>query len=631
MPFQDKRKQFTLDAIRQRMAQHIMHLWGVKNLQSLDPFVRLVMDALASELNKLSQEFIDSEAGLLDRLASLLTPDLLTVPRPAHAVVQVQPADPVAYIAPTESLFYTKRFASKPYGELDTRHDLFLSAVDTVKLFQGRVAWLAAGETLFRLDPALGKLPEGFTGQDRKLPAHTFWLGVALHPDITSLDRLGFYLELPHVLEAETLFNLLHLSHWSLNSQPLDMRPGLCYDPQPGENNPLADDPRQLLAGYSIDQLLEQDVKNTYHNRFMHLRRTGNIDLAALTSGYPATFAEHFSPETLELLRAEPMLWLQVTLPANFNETVLSQLTVRLNALPVMNRRLRRLTYRTRVMHNILPLPVGQMETFLTVRTLLDSRNRVFTAHPLRQADQVASGSYSVRRSGIERFDARDAREQLHYLLEVLRDESVAFAAYGHDTVQLEAQRLTQQINQLERLLTQQEGAVRELPHYLLVQPYEEADTLEVSYWTTDCEYGNNLQAGTALQPYDITYLLGSESILLTTSTGGQNRRGAASQLEAYRYALMSHERLVTSEDIRSFVLVELGHLLTDVSIRRGVMVGDSAKQGFIRTIDVCLTPAPDCMLREADWEVLCAGLKTKLVSRSGQVSPYRIIRLEPA
>ena len=631
MPFSDQRQQFTHEAIRKRMTEHIMHLWGVKNPNTLDPFVRLVMDTLANELHKISHEYLSSEAGLLTRLAGLLTPALFTMPRAAHALVQVQPADPVAYMASTESLFLSKRFASKPFGELDTRHDIFLGAVDTVKLFRGRVAWLAAGSGLHTTDAQLGKQLHSRALPGRQLPAHALWLGLDLHADVPSLDRLGFYLELPDMPAPGALLNLLPLSRWSLNGEALDARPGLCYEPEPDRFDHGEDLPDPLLTDLDLNQQVEQDVKNIYHNRFMHLRQPGRPSLPAQTQAYPEAFSACFPETVLANLAKQPTLWIRVDLPAQYGEQVLDQLNVRLNVLPVMNRRLHRLMYRARVMQNILPLPVGPRETFMAVRSLIDSHHRVFNTYPLRNPDHLTPGHYTVRRSGIERFDARDAQEQLHYLLEILRDESVAFSAYGHDTVQLAAQQLNEQIRHLEQLLQQQEGVARELPHYLLVNPYEKFDTLEASYWTTDCEDGNNILAGTHLQSYDIAYLLNEETMLLTTTTGGQNRPQLANQLAAYRYALMSRDRLVTNEDIRSFAQLELGGLISAVHISKGVTGSGSTKQGFVRTIDVCLTPAPTSQLNDAEWEQLCESLLTKLHSRSGQVAHYRVLRTAPA
>jgi hypothetical protein len=44
-----------------------------------------------------------------------------------------------------------------------------------------------------------------------------------------------------------------------------------------------------------------------------------------------------------------------------------------------------------------------------------------------------------------------------------------------------------------------------------------------------------------------------------------------------------------------------------------------------VRTIDINLTPAESALLSQEEWESLCDGLKSKLVSRSAQVSQYRL------
>ena len=139
MPFSNHSADFSREAIRQRMLQHMVELWGLASRHSIDPFARMLLDTLANELHRIGHEYLQAEAGLLERLAGLLTPPHLTGPRPAHAVVWARPApaEPVAYILPTDSLLISRRVASRPYGEQDTNQNIFLSAVDTVKLLDG--------------------------------------------------------------------------------------------------------------------------------------------------------------------------------------------------------------------------------------------------------------------------------------------------------------------------------------------------------------------------------------------------------------------------------------------------------------------------------------------------------------
>jgi hypothetical protein len=644
MPFSDQRHNFTQAAIERRMRDHVQQLWGVSTLEELDPLVRVMVQALARELHDIGDKFIDAEVGLLQRLAALLTPVPLTAPQPAHALVQVHPAASTAYLDPTESLYVNRRVASKPYGELDVNHNTFLSAVDRVKLFDGRIAWLAAGRHLYACDAVAGNAkaaqPSFRTDSDRPLPAYHLWLGLEINPAVVSLDGLSFHFELPAVLshrqQAEEnaqqirradYYALLEFSEWAWahSGRPLQSQRGPGYEFDLGS--------RALSSDQSMSFEQEQAVKAVYHSQFVHLQCDDSIDLLAQQSTYPPEFADAF-PAATPALQAQPLLWLRVKVAAHFSESLLDQLQVRLNVVPMLNRRLHRLRYRTREMHNILPLPVGPQELFLSIHTLIDSQTRVLANRPFQAGKATGVGTYFVRHGGIERFDARNAREQLRGLVEVVRDEAVAFAAYGQDRVMLEAQRLNDQIDNLRLLLAQQEGNVAELPYYVIVAPHADADALEVRYWASDGALGNDVAAGTPLKSYDIFTLVNEKTLLLTTTKGGRNRLEADEQLEVYHAALLSQNRVVTPEDVKAFVKARLGQLVQSILIRKGFEVSLVPGQGLIRTVEVVLTPAlptakqvPADAAADADsWHIRCENLTTELRRHVGSLVSYRVL-----
>jgi hypothetical protein len=153
---------------------------------------------------------------------------------------------------------------------------------------------------------------------------------------------------------------------------------------------------------------------------------------------------------------------------------------------------------------------------------------------------------------------------------------------------------------------------------------------MQVDFWTTNCELANRIPAGTPLQPFN-TDSVNSDSIrLLTGTTGGRDRPSAMHRVQTYRYALMSHQRLVTQEDVRAFFHYELGALLDSVTIRKGVAIGQTQKEGLMRTVDITLHPVADSTLTPDEWKVVLEGLQQKLVQRSGQVTPYRLFLAEP-
>ena len=148
---------------------------------------------------------------------------------------------------------------------------------------------------------------------------------------------------------------------------------------------------------------------------------------------------------------------------------------------------------------------------------------------------------------------------------------------------------------------------------------------MQVDFWTTNCELANRIPAGTTLQAYSSNSLQNESIKLLTTTLGGRSRPSALHRVQTYRYALMTHQRIATLEDIRAFFHHELGDLLESVTIKKGVATGNTQKEGLIRTVDISLYPAYDCTLTQEEWQVMMEGLLQKLIHRSGQVTSYRL------
>ena len=73
------------EAIKARMMQNAVRIWGLKSTSSIDPFVRLLMEAFSTELYRANNEVHTVNVRILERLAKLLTPSMYTYPQPAHA------------------------------------------------------------------------------------------------------------------------------------------------------------------------------------------------------------------------------------------------------------------------------------------------------------------------------------------------------------------------------------------------------------------------------------------------------------------------------------------------------------------------------------------------------------------
>ena len=263
------------------------------------------------------------------------------------------------------------------------------------------------------------------------------------------------------------------------------------------------------------------------------------------------------------------------------------------------------------------------MEQFLAVKSLTDDKHQ-YSLTPFRKMEEEETGTYTLRNGGVERFDGRNAKEFISYMLELLRSESAAFLAYGNDFIASTLREMDQRIALMEQKTKAVANNSSEMPHYIIVKPYEGNDMMYAEYWITVAETANMLRSGTK-QEHNSMKIKSDSLFFVTTSAGGKNRLKPEERVSAFRYGLMTRNRIVTREDIRNLCLYELGNRISKVTVERGFEMSSHPKQGFLRTIDIAITASPSEKLNDEGWQVLFDHLKSKLKSRSGMSNHYRI------
>jgi len=288
-----------------------------------------------------------------------------------------------------------------------------------------------------------------------------------------------------------------------------------------------------------------------------------------------------------------------------------------------MSRRLHQQKFRIKEIGDIIPIKPGAYDHFLSIHELHDDNDVRYNEIPYSQAGINYEGSYSIRNGGAERFDARNARQTIEYLFELLRDEKAAFAAYGSDFLTTALKTLEQNISVIEKKSKSSKDN-HELVNYLVLKPANKAAMLYLSFWTTLADNANNIRKGSKLQQAETIKLKPDSLRLLTTTTGGRNSLGASERIQAYKYGLTTKDRIVTLADLTSFCRYELGTKIKNIRVSKGVSISANPKEGFIKTTDIYITPA-DHELSAPEWATLLELLKSKLQSRSVMDVNYRV------
>jgi len=616
------------EAIASRMFRNAARFWGLNdtNMDNFDPLVRLLVEACAVEIYRIDNEIASLQRIMTERLADLLIPEVHIQPRPAHAIIHAAATDELMYVALEAQFLHQKRVASVVNGPLDKSLDIFFSPSGRFKTISGDVSMIAASGNVYQLNNLQQKETFLRPMPGRLFPPQIVYIGINSQKG-QDLTDLSIFFELKNTPDKARYLSMLRHVRCTCNGKPVQLDKGLSQTSFEDHELPFEDALEELY----INRRLERQINRIYTTNFLTISATDNELLKeidpSLLRNYPAEFDQYLNSSDLNLLNKN-LLWLKLEFPPEFTAPVLDDLTIAINCFPVVNRHLNELNYRLNSYFNIIPLLSS--EQFFAVKnvegTIVGPRGRNdYVYYPFDQYNDVDKGIYTVRVGDLERFDSRNAAEYINYLMELLRDESRAFAAFGQDFMASAIKDLNQNIGLIEQKIRQNLHLLQTTPTYLLINPLEDGDTIFVQFWTCAGEAGNGVRSGSQMDLYEGSSFAKQSLVLMTQSTGGMDKLKNTEILTAFKSVLLSRNRLVTSMDIKNYCTAYLHGKARNVKVEKGVAISPMPDQGLIPVVSVTVTANDSSMVSPEDWERIKVELVAELENQSTNQVNYQI------
>lgn len=588
---------YTKENIARRLIKRCTELWGLDESHSdhFDPLVRLLVEACSVEFEKVGQEIQHTELRLMNRLAEILSPETHNGPQPATAIAQARPLEPTGWIDPDNQLV-GKRINPRK-GE---SAELYFSPAGRYPLVNANITHFATPLGLFALEKGARTLLTSSKPQSGG--EQSLWIGIDADPGITSWNGFRFYFDWINDPQSYQFREYLPATSWFSSGKDLSVQPG-------------------LQDGDCEDSIL------IYNDSFIRIASPDSWEKGKQTTeAYPFEFEKMFDLRTLQLFK-KPLMWVQVKWPATFPPAGFENMTVALNTFPVHNKQLNKITYRLQPGLNGVALPSG--DAFLGVHAVVNQKNQIYTPSEknLYNEDDHVQRIYTLRQQGIGRFDQRNAHAVLYQLMELLRDEVTAFNAIGEDFLASILREIAQNMARIEQKLGVKKASETTAQPFLVIRGQKTPDILFISWWSTISEQANGLPAGTRLQPYSASGISGADVSLLTRTTGGKARPDEMEYVNQLRKNLVTRNRLVTLEDIKAFCSAELGDKLRQVQVKSHFIPGKMAGQGFVRCLQIGLTPSLRAM-SDTDWARECELLQLKITKSSTGMYPVQVVTL---
>ncbi|MFY7816085.1 MAG: type VI secretion system baseplate subunit TssF [Chryseobacterium taeanense] len=597
---------YSKESVKARMLQNATKVWGLKSPQSLDPFVKLLIDAFSTEVFKANNEIQTVNARILEKLAKLLTPSIYTHPVPAHAIAFTQPSDSSEILLEHTEFFFRKHITSTIKSESDKQINIPFTPVGNVRINKVQTSVMFVGNTCYSIDERLNKIPVArFQGRPEDYRKVTIGIDISKYSQETFPKYLSIYCSNPAFEHLDFTYKLLPYITVTSNGNPLFVKEGLTY-----YQNTQADGYEQIFHEQSIHNKIIEDVKSIYRHKF--------IEVSGISSSLfsdPGKLPDNLSfvdykEEILKHIDGKRYLWLTLEFPPQFSAEILDNFSFVLNAFPIYNRGWKKTEYSLDIMGNNIPLVTDEGEHFLYVDEVQDGDGRRYTEIPFTPNDDLKKGLYTVRKGGMERFTNRNAVDMIANVLELTRDEIAAFSLLNRDNVKGMLSEMSDKMKSMVQKVNNARRTVKQELNYVIMEPVDKTDHTYASFWITHCTLANHLRPGTELSNQLKSQLL----VLLSETIGGAEEQKGTDSIQAYKYALTTRDKIISLEDVKNYCRMMLKDELKEVRVKRGTMISNKPKEGFIRTVEVEIIPNNYSFYGRLYWENMANILRNQII-----------------
>lgn len=601
------------ESIRSRMIKNAARIWGVEgeDIEStFDPLVSMLIEACSYELYKINNEIQDSQTRVLERLAQLLSPDAYTGAKPAYAIAYARSVEPETTLY-TETQFYAQqKIQLAPLKEVV--QDIYFSPATEVKIFDGTVKYMAVGKSIFEYKNAYSKLPLAEEKSGAALSPGCMYVGLDLSTKIKEIDGLSFYFDWKNDPEKDYYLGLLPLMKWQMNQKEVVAEVGADFSGKSSENSTLSDH-------YNLSYRIEKAVTGIFDKKFVTI--ASSAEISEDDWSLPTEMNDVFSEDILSKLSTK-CVWFKLTFPGAMKPSALNDLYVSINTFPVINRKMNKITYQLRSNLNIVPLKTEDL--FFDMVNVQNSNGDYFKSNPLESGFNNESGYYTLRSGGIERFDKRHATDLLNSMIDLLRDENAAFSSLGKDFINVHINQISQGIAMIENRLATKGERTRP-SHFLILNQQKPNENVFIKFWSTNGTTGNSIKAGSKLTLANGSSVAPNSAMLLTTSAGGKMPMDEGEKITAFKRSIITHDRIVTHQDIEMFCNHEIGNLINKIEIKKGWRASLHHKQSFLRVLEVLITPKNKDQMSDPDWLDIANELQHKIESASNGLIPVYV------
>jgi|GEM_PF-2163060 len=585
------RREFTRGKIRARLLKAAAKVWNVPeaSIENFDPVVKMLLGVNAYEFERVAAEIYNAETRALDRLANLLIPGEITGATPAHCVIEAKPIEPKHHTEVGEQFIIEREFKdTNNYGQVEKRQVAF-SPVLTMPVFNAQLLYVANSDRLMEVQGGLSYEEILQTGIGFSFEEHTTWLGISLNENISELKDFSLFFDWKNVPEKLNLLNRLKDTKAFINGHKVALNTGLPIRNRITRN---ADGKKEKLLSdiLNLQQKVMDSVKAYYAMHYLCIDEGVNLKDVSLNH-FPKEFVKHFHEDDLKQLKVN-CLWIKLQFPTDIPENLISELFVGINAVPMVNKQYNKGINPHIISKGLNNIPLRTKDKLLYVSKIYGEKGVEYNQIPFKQYREKQAGTFSVRSNSIERFDERKASELLTNIIEIMRDERVAFMAIDDQSASGYLKSLEKAFGQLERHLKKLPSIGEEV-NFVMVNTPDDTE-IWIDYWSTYGAFANKIPSGSEAKPIQGTPYQASSCFTLTVSCGGKDYLNEPERIQKFKSTLLSRGSIHTLADIEALIMAHVADLVETLKVDTVYKESANPKIGFKKVFVVKMKATQD-------------------------------------
>lgn len=554
--------QYSKEKIRNDILEHAKSVWKLKDIEKIDPLIIFFAEALANELFKLWNEFVNYKEDVWRNIAIDYLPSSYFMPRSASCLMHVASIINKCKVD-TNYVFYREKVLSNK-ASLAIRFKPSLGS----EIINGEIKYYLVSGSLYKI---YKNIKEQVAVSQCAPCDNSILFAVELSDSLNTLEGLKLYVS---GFAIKDLF--------------------------------------KYLRCYSYNNLLDINLHSDKGYYFISIGNTLNAN--ALEN---EKIIKYIESEYNYSLEKKKYIWIKMEFPKFIPSSNLKEVEIWMNVFVVCNNYCKTLSVDVYKYMPIIELDIGEYESFNKIISVDDNKGNKYYQMDI---GDIKENTYKIIRGNFSTFDINDINNHVEHLYNNIFNSAIVINNRQSDLLYFHISNIKKEIGEMIKKIKINKKSVNNKV-YLVFSKLETKSCMFVTYSLCNANYANGIKKGESFSVVNNSSLKLDSIFSLSTSSGGTSYDQNINYAKALKFDIFGGRRIYSKNDIINYINFRYRDIIQDISVE--LAYENKYFNGIKRVININIVPKYQQIIEEGEY--YCNSLLEELNKLSPMFYSYSI------